>query len=442
VSDSASTTRARSVTAVLGRARRPLATAAALALAGATLAACGDSSDSSDSTAAASTAASTQASTTASGGGGSCGTSAPIGPANPDGVYASLDSELKKIYAAYPDELVESPWANFKKKPGPWQIGLIGFPSINDYFKDRLAGMEEQFNAAKDKGLVSGDLVTSIPGSAQQMTPESQVSAIQRMVRQGVDAILLEPAGGTATRAAIDAAGKAGVPVVMAGATMPGSKYAQVVLPDNYSSALAGALGKIQKGNILIVRGAQGNTLDEIVYKQGQADLKNCPDIKLAGTVFGNYDDTAAKTAVQQFLASHPQPLAGGVTQGGMFAGTVQALEAVGREVPPIAMINPGGGALSWWLANQDSYSTTAQALNGRQTAYTYFNAALRLLDGKGPKFNVLMIPAPTITNDNLAEFAPPDKPITYPGPILGDGPSWCDDSCLDEYFKEPGAAS
>lgn len=433
---------ARRATAALGKAGRRLAATAGMVLVATTLAACGDSSSSSSSST--STAATDSAATTASAGGkgATCGTSAAIGPANADGVFASLDPKLKKIYESFPDDLEQSAWASFKKKKGPWQIGLIGFPSINDYFKDRLAGMEAEFNAAKAKGLVNGSLVTSIPGSAQQMTPESQVSAIQRMVRQGVDAILLEPAGGTATRAAIDAAGKAGVPVIMAGATMPGSKYAQVVLPDNYSAALSGTLGQIQKGNVLIVRGAQGNTLDEIVYKQGQADLKDCPDIKVAGTIFGNYDDTAAKTAVQQFLASHPQPLAGAIMQGGMFAGTVQAFEAVGRDVPPIAMVNPGGGALSWWLAHKDSYSTTAQALNGRQTAYTYFNAALRLLDGRGPKFNVLMIPAPTITNDNLAQFAPPGKPITYPGPILGAGPSWCDDSCLDEYFEEPGAAS
>jgi ribose transport system substrate-binding protein len=429
---------ARSALAAITKARRPLAALAVLALAGATLTACGDSSSS---TASSSSDTQTQASTSASAEATQCGQSASIGPANPDGVFASLSPELKKIYAAYPDELTKSPWADFKKKAGPWQIGLIGFPSINDYFKDRLAGVQEQFNEAKQKGLVSGSLVTSIPGSIQQMTPEAQVSAIQRMVRQGVDAILLEPAGGTATRAAIDEAGKAGVPVVMAGATMPGSKYAQVVLPDNYSHALAGALGKIQKGNILIVRGAQGNTLDEIVYKQGQADLKNCPDIKVVGTVFGAYDDTTAKTVVQQFLASHPQPLAGAVTQGGMFAGTVQALQAVGRKVPPIAMINPGGGSVSWWLQHKDEYDTVAQALNGHQTSYTYFDAVLRILSGNGPKFNVLMIPAPTITNDNLSEFAPVDKPLTYPGPILGDGPSWCDASCLDEYFEKPGDA-
>jgi ribose transport system substrate-binding protein len=407
--------------------RRPFATLAMVVLTSTVLAACGSSSD-------------TQSA--ASGGdGGKCGESAPIGPANPDGVFASLSPDLKKIYGSYSGELVESPWIDFKKK-GPWQIGVIGFPAINDYFKERLAGLQAEFEEAKEQGLVTGSLVTSIPGSIQQMTPESQVSAIQRMVRQGVDAILLEPAGGNATRAAIDAAGEAGVPVIMAGAPMPGSKYAQVVLPDNYSNSLAGTLGKIQEGRVLIVRGAQGNTLDEIVYKQAQADVESCPDIEVAGTVFGSYDDTTAKTAVQQFLASHPQPLAGLVTQGGMVAGTVQALEAVGRDIPPIAMINPSGGALSWWLSRKDSYDTVAQAANGSQTAHTYFKVAMRILGGKGPKFNLLHVPAPTITDENLAEFAPEGEPLTSPVGPVGDRTEWCDDECLDLYFKEPGNPS
>lgn len=430
----------RRAMAALGKAGRPLLMVAMLALIGVVLAACGSSSSSS-STSAAAEGAETASSETSEGESeseGSCGENVPIGPSNPDGVFASMDPELQEIYASYPGELTESPWKDFEKKP-PWKVGLIGFPALNDYFKDRLEGLEEDVAEAEEKGLVEGPLVTSLPGSIEQMTPESQVSAIQRMVRQGVDVILLEPAGGTADRAAIDAAGEAGVPVVMADALMPGSKYAQPVLADNYSAALSGMLSAVQEGEILIVRGAEGNTLDEIVYEQGQADLEQCPDIKVAGTVYGQYDDTTAKTVVQQFLASHPGQLAGAVTQGGMVAGTVQALEAVGQEIPPIAMINPSGGALSWWLENESSYSATAQVLNGKEAAYTYFTAALRVLGGKGPKYNVLAIPAPTVTNENLAEVAPKGKPLTYTGPPLGDAKSWCSGECLDPYFEEPG---
>ena len=373
---------------------------------------------------------------------GKCGEKPETPIEDPEGVVASLPKSTQELYSGYPGPIRKSPWANFKGTPGPWKIGLIGFPSINSYFKERLTGMEEEFEAAKAEGLVEGALVTSIPGSPEQMTPESQISAIQRMVKEGVNLILLEPAGGTADKAAIEAAGEAGVPVVMADALMPGSKFAQPVLTDNYSSALANAMGIIKKGNVLVVRGAEGNTLDEIVYDQTKADIEACPEINEVGTVFGDYEDTTAKTAVQQFLASHPGELEGVVDQGGMVAGTVGAIEAVGKEVPPIAMINPSGGALSWWLEKTPEYEAAAQGLNGAQAAYTFFHVAMRILDGKGPKVNVMAIAAPSATNENLAEIAPKGKPITYDGGPLGSKESWCSGKCLDQYFEEPGEAT
>jgi ribose transport system substrate-binding protein len=438
------------------RAQRPLIVLALFALMAMALAACGSSGSSSSSTesttaeessgtesseAAEESSSGESATASTETGEGACGESVKIGPSNPEGVFKTLDPELQKVYASYPGELEESAWANYNT-PGPWKIGLIGFPSINSYFKERLTGMEEEFEAAKEEGLVEGSLVTSIPGSPAQMTPESQISAIQRMVKEGVNLILLEPAGGTADKAAIEAAGEAGVPVVMADALMPGSKYAQPVLTDNYSSALANAMGIIKKGNVLVVRGAEGNTLDEIVYDQTKADIEACPEIKEVGTVFGDYEDTTAKTAVQQFLASHPGELEGVVDQGGMVAGTVGAIEAVGKEVPPIAMINPSGGALSWWLSKTPEYEAAAQGLNGAQAAYTFFHVAMRILDGKGPKVNVMAIPAPSATNENLAEVAPKGKPITYDGGPLGSKESWCSGKCLDQYFEEPGEAT
>lgn len=442
--------------AAIRRAQRPLMILALFALLGAALAACGSSGSSSSSSESTTTEESSGAETaetseeggsgesaTASteNGEGACGESVSIGPANPEGVFKTLDPELQKVYASYPGELEESAWAKYNT-PGPWKIGLIGFPSINSYFKERLTGMEEEFEKAKEEGLVEGSLVTSIPGSIEQMTPESQISAIQRMVKEGVNLILLEPAGGTADKAAIEAAGEAGVPVVMADALMPGSKYAQPVLTDNYSSALANAMGIIKSGNVLVVRGAEGNTLDEIVYDQTKADIEACPEISEVGTVFGDYEDTTAKTAVQQFLASHPGELNGVVDQGGMVAGTVGAIEAVGKEVPPIAMINPSGGALSWWLEKTPEYEAAAQGLNGAQAAYTFFHVAMRILDGKGPKVNVMAIAAPSATNENLTEMAPKGKPITYDGGPLGSKESWCSGKCLDQYFEEPGEAT
>jgi ABC-type sugar transport system substrate-binding protein len=261
------------------------------------------------------------------------------------------------------------------------------------------------------------------------------------MVSQGVDLILLEPAGGTADKAAIDAAGEAGVPVLITDALMPGSKYAQSVLTDDYSEALANAMGIIKEGEVLVVRGAKGDALDEIAYQQTKADIESCEGMSEAGSVYGENDDTTTKTVVQQFLASHPGELAGVVTQGGMVAGAVQALEAAGEEIPPFAMVNPSGGALSWWLEKTPDYEAAAQGLNGKQAAYTDFRVAMRLLGGKSPIANVLVIPAPSVTDENLEEMAPKGKPLTYVGGPRGEPEGWCGGRCLDRYFEEPGEA-
>ena len=52
-----------------------------------------------------------------------------------------------------------------------------------------------------------------------------------------------------------------------------------------------------------------------------------------------------------------------------------------------------GGGDLSWWLAHKSTYKTVGGCFNGYQGAYTFFNVTLRVLDNKGPKYNILEMP-------------------------------------------------
>ena len=418
------------------RVRRAGAGLAGLVLVSALAAACSSSSSTSSSTAA------------AAGGGGSanskCGTAVAVGPKNPSGVYSSLSPELKQIYTSYPDNLIESPWATTKitAKP-PWKIGYVAFAITNPYNQHVLDGLKTQFAQAKAAGLVTGSLVTNIPATMAASTAEQQISAIQQMVRQGVNAIIVLPVDSVAETPAINAAGKAGVPVILADTPpAPGNNYAVSAWTQNQVQADAGALGLIGKGNIVIVKGIAGNQNDVVLYNQKIANLKNCPDIHVAATLYGNWDEGTAKTVVSQYIASHPQPLAGVLQDGGMMAGIVQAFEANGQKVPVIADGQCGGGDLSWWLAHKDSYKTVAGCINGYQGAYTYFNVTLRVLDNKGPKVNILSMPITPITNANLATFAVPGLPLTSQEEVGGPPTAWCDNTCLDKYFNTPGAAS
>jgi ribose transport system substrate-binding protein len=429
--------------------RRPWAMMAGALLAAGLAAACSSGGSSSTGSSAATSAGTSASASSAAGGGGAaaagaCGTTVPVGPSNPSGVYASMPANLKSIYSSYPNELIQSPWATTKitAKP-PWKIGFIAFAITNPYNQDVLTGLQQQFAKAKAAGLVTGSLITNIPATMAASTAEQQISAIQQMVSQGVNAIILLPVDSVAEAPAINAAGKAGVPVILADTPpAPNTPYAVSAWSQNQVEADAGALGLIKSGNIIMVKGIAGNENDVVLYNQAIADLKNCPNIHVAATLYGNWDEGTAKTVVAQYIASHPQPLAGAIQDGGMMSGVIQAFEATGAKVPVIADGECGGGDLSWWLAHKDTYKTVAGCFNGFQGAYTYMDVTLRVLDNKGPKYNVLEMPTPAITNANLAQFAKPGLPLSSTEEVGGPQTAWCDDACLDKYFTVTGAAS
>ena len=368
-----------------------------------------------------------------------CGYSVPVGPANPSGVYSTMTPALKSVYASDPGAVNASPWAHSKPVKGPWKIGYIAFAITNPYNQHVLDGLKAQFAKAKAKGLVSGSLVTNIPATIAASTPEQEIAAIQQMVRQGINLIIMEPIAGDPVVPAIDAAGKAGVPVILTDIPLPQTKYGVVVWSQNQYLADAGTLGLIKKGNLLIVRGLAGNPNDVVLYNQKIADLKYCPNIKVAASIYGNWDNGSAKTAVSQYLAAHPQSVDGVLQDGGMMAGAIEAFQAAGLKVPPIADDECQGGDLSWWLAHKSTYKTFGGCFNGYQGAYVFFNTALRILAGDGPKYQTLEIPAPYVTNANIAKYATPGLPLTSPNEQGGPSTVWCSDKCLNAYFNKPG---
>src|SRR5882762_1751936 len=294
--------------------RRPWVMMAGALLAAGLAAACSSGGSSSTGSSAATSAGTSAPASSAAGGGsgggggavaaGACGATVPVGPSNPSGVYASMPANLKSIYSSYPNELIQSPWATTKitAKP-PWKIGFIAFAITNPYNQHVLTGLQQQFAQAKSAGLVTGSLITNIPATMAASTAEAQISAIQQMVRQGVNAIIVLPVDSVAETPAINAAGKAGVPVILADTPpAPGNNYAVSAWTQNQVQADAGALGLIQKGNIIIVKGIAGNQNDVVLYNQKIANLKNCPDIKIAATLYGNWDEGTAKTVVSQYI--------------------------------------------------------------------------------------------------------------------------------------------
>jgi ribose transport system substrate-binding protein len=378
-----------------------------------------------------------------------CGQSRPTGPKNRNSViFRKMPKQLQDIYHSYPDNIMVSPWATTKiKAKPPWKIGYITIGVSNPYQNNVLSQLKKEFAIAKKAGLVTGQLVTYIPPSLSASTAAGEIAAIKQMISQGVDAIIMVPIDSVAEAPAMEEAGKKyNVPIILGDVPpVPGTRWTVSPWTQNQVEADAGTLGLISKkggGEIIIVRGIPGNQNDVVLYNQKIADLKNCPNIKVATTLYGQWDGGTAKTVVSQYLAANPgKKIAGVLNDGGMAAGIIQAFESRGSEVPPVAMEQCYAGDLSWWLGKIDKYQTVAGCINGYQGGYIYFNTALRVLSNKGPKYNILSMPAVAIDTSNLKFYARPNVPITSNDELPGPKTAWCDNKCLDKYFMVAGPA-
>ncbi len=378
-----------------------------------------------------------------------CGEDLKYTQPDPDKIISGLPASVQQAVSTYPYVVRGTPWSTFKGKKGPWKLGYISVPVNNPWQVNLTAQLKSEFAAAKAQGLVTGSLNIYIQPSSSTATPEQQSAAIAQMVRQGVDGIFLFPADSVAETPAIDAAGKAGVPVVTM-SPAPNSQYAINVTSNNQSASYAGFLkimaqqGVIKQGktvNVLVVRGVPGVTVEQTYNDMMTADLKPCPGIKIVGTVWGQWNPATTKTQVLNFLAAHPGKIDIVMQQGSMQGGVIEAFQQAGRAVPPMPFGGTAGGDLAWWAQNKATYQTVGAEYGGTQVGYTTFNIMTRILAGKGPRLRDFEIPPENVTNANIDDFATPGTNLTWIGDPRGPKDGWINNTQLDNYFTTPGAA-
>jgi ribose transport system substrate-binding protein len=289
--------------------------------------------------------------------------------------------------------------------------------------------------------------------SAATATPDQQIAALQQMVRNGVNLVILHPLDTLAETPAIEAAGKAGVPVIQMANVDDQSKYSindiSVNQPVGISEWLKmyynmGWFRGNQTYNTVEMRGVQGNDYETTVHDSWVAATAPCKGIKLVGTLWGDWSPTTAKTQMLSFLASYPGKIDFIEHGGAMQSGIIEAFQTVGKPVPPMQMGGTTGGDLNWWCANP-SYKSVGYEFSGKQVGYTLWDVATRMLAGKEIKLRDLSFPAVKITAANVCKYAPPGGKsvgVTYIGDVNVPVNSWVGGSekNLDYFFKKPGS--
>ena len=308
-----------------------------------------------------------------------------------------------------------------------WVIALSNSYYGNTWRRQMVDSFKEAAEQAKKEGRIADFIIENGDGSVNQ-----QVAQMNGLILRGVDAIAINSASPTALNGVIEKACAAGIKVVAFDsiATAPCCYKLDFDFKTAHKDSTKFIVGELLggKGNILIVRGVKGSAPDQMMYEGAIESLKQFPDAKIVGEVYGQATTAVAQAEVSKLLPSLPQIDAVLTQGGGDDHGVVQAFEQAGRK-PPI--IEGGGSSnfLKWWSEQfkKNGYKTvsdnSAPGIGGAA-----FWLTLAILNGADPSKSLFM-PYATITVDNLADYA--DLP---PGFIVS--PKYTEDWVKENILK------
>ncbi|HWL02193.1 MAG TPA: substrate-binding domain-containing protein [Microbacteriaceae bacterium] len=376
---------------------------------------------------------------------GQCGV-APVIPAqdDPDNLVAGLPQEAQDAFSGFTQPIKASSWAEGLPAAGaPYTVGLSFLPVANAWATAAVAQIEADFAAAKDAGLVEGELLVQIPADAATMTAADQIAGYNKLVEDGADVILMYPLDGEAMQAPVDAAGEQGIPTITIVGNVP-STYAVNVgnNPFNYVAQPVAEAAKLLggEGNLIIVAGIEGISITTVSLDAANQVLEACPDINVVGTVYGGYSNSVTKSALVTFLASHPEQIDAVLQIGTMGAGVWDAFASVGRPAPLVIDVGTTAASLAYWdQALASGYQGVGVPETAIQVVDSVWDVLLRTMAGEQPILNQIPVVPKLVTNDNLSQYVVPGEGTSSQADTQSVGP-WIDSSFLDLFFNNPGA--
>jgi len=244
---------------------------------------------------------------------------------------------------------------------------------------------------------------------------QAQIAAIDDMISQKVDAILVDPASESALNPVLEEAAKQGIIVV--------DFDHAVTAPSAYKVGVdfvkfGGIMGQWMadtlkgKGDIIMNRGVPGFEGDNAEYKGATDALKKYPDIHIVAEVYGKWDESVSQAEMTKVLPGHPN-INGVLSQAGGY-GVVQAFLNLHRPFVPMT----GEASNGWRLAmlKYKDQGLVGISVGDPPTLGAYaLKVAVDTLDGNPPASKEINVDIPSATTDQLKEGVNvfPDLPPT-----------------------------
>ncbi|MFC5181278.1 ABC transporter permease/substrate-binding protein [Actinomadura harenae] len=276
------------------------------------------------------------------------------------------------------------------------KIGLSVSTLNNPFFVQFRDGAQEE---AKKEGVTLS--VQDAQNDASQ-----QVNQVQNYSSQGMKAIVVNPVDSDAAAPAVQAANRAGIPVVAADRTVNGAQVAQFVASDNVAGGrdaaktLADALGG--HGKIVIIQGQPGTSASRERGQGFEEGIKQYPGIQVVAKQPADFDRTKGLDVMTNLLQSHPDVNGVFAENDEMALGAIKALgNKAGSQVKVVGFDGTPDGVKA--VKAGTLFATVAQQprLLGRMAVQSAVKAA------QGEKIDPTnAVPVKVATRENADQFA------------------------------------
>lgn len=212
---------------------------------------------------------------------------------------------------------------------------------LNAEFMQIWAQAAENHPAVK-QGLVQ---LTVFDGRYDALVQQEQ---FETMITDGFKAIVFVPIDIEAGAAPVEAATKAGIPVVGSNTRVNSDQLAAYVGSDDVQAGYMEAksvLDKIGcKGNVVIIEGPIGQSAEIQRGEGNDKALAECPEVKVLERQTANWSRAEAQSLMENWLTSHPGEIAGVIGQNDEMAlGAIEAIKAAGMKPTDFAIAGIDG---------------------------------------------------------------------------------------------------
>ncbi|MFY1687746.1 ABC transporter substrate-binding protein [Plantactinospora sp. WMMB782] len=327
-------------------------------------------------------------------------------------VQADYDKELA-LLGATPTGPADKPWEQVLdpkmvettkfRKAGPHKICFSNAALNNPWRQVGFKTMQAEVEAQKSR--ISEFVHVDAEGKDQK-----QIADINDLLGKDCDALLVSPNTTATLTPAVEAACRAGLPVVVFDRGVDTDCPVTFINPiGGYGFGHVGAEFVSQRmkpgGKLLALRILPGVDVLETRWSAAKVAFDKAK-VDVVGVEFTDGDPAKTKKIVNDYLQRHGSIDGVWMDAGAVAVAAVEAFQDAGKPVPPINGEDQLDFLKLWKERNLTAIAPTYPTYQWR----TPVLAALRILDGQ-PVSSPWKLPQPTITQENLDQYLDPGMP-------------------------------